>query len=44
MSDEHRARELMLRVLQQYGNLTAEGFDSFWPAKMPLERQAQFRS
>jgi hypothetical protein len=37
-----REARAMLRVMQQHPALTAQGFDSFWPAKLPAERRAKF--
>src|SRR5260370_38978225 len=42
MMTEDEARAAMLHVMQKHPNLTAEGFDTFWPAKMPPERQIKF--
>jgi hypothetical protein len=39
---ENEARDLMQYVMDKRPNLTAEGFDSFYPAKMPAERQVKF--
>jgi hypothetical protein len=39
---ENEVRDLMRYVMEKHPNLTAAGFDSFWPAKMPPDRQAKF--
>jgi hypothetical protein len=39
---ENEARDLMQYVIEKHPNLTSQGFDSFWPAKMPAERQVKF--
>jgi hypothetical protein len=42
MMTEGEARSAMQYVMERYPNLTAEGFDTLWPAKMPPARQAKF--
>jgi len=42
MMSEDEARAAMQHVMDKHPNLTAEGFDAYWPAKMPADRQVKF--